>query len=46
MRRHRTRRRSGAARRAYYGAISYVDDQFGRLLAGAAATGLADDTTS
>ena len=33
-----------AARRAYYGAISYVDDQVGRLRAALAATGLADDT--
>jgi choline-sulfatase len=33
-----------AARRAYYGAISYVDDQFGRLRRALRATGLADDT--
>ena len=34
-----------AARRAYYGAISYVDDHLGRLMRGAAMTaGLADDT--
>ncbi len=33
-----------AARRAYYGAISYVDDQVGRLLAALKSTGLADDT--
>ena len=33
-----------AARRAYYGAISYVDDQFGRLRRALHATGLADDT--
>ena len=45
----RTRRRRAeeqvrAARRAYYGAISYVDDQFGRLRRALQATGLADDT--
>jgi choline-sulfatase len=33
-----------AARRAYYGAISYVDDQFGRLRKTLQATRLADDT--
>jgi choline-sulfatase len=33
-----------AARRAYYGAISYVDDQFGRLRRALQATWLADDT--
>ncbi|MCJ2142411.1 choline-sulfatase [Methylobacterium sp. E-066] len=33
-----------AARRAYYGAISYVDDQFGRLRRALEATNLADDT--
>lgn len=33
-----------AARRAYYGAISYVDDQFGRLRRTLRATGLAEDT--
>ena len=33
-----------AARRAYYGAISYVDDQFGRLRNALASTRLADDT--
>lgn len=33
-----------AARRAYYGAISYVDDQFGRLRKALKATRLADDT--
>jgi choline-sulfatase len=33
-----------AARRAYYGAISYVDDQFGRLRRALQATGLAEDT--
>jgi choline-sulfatase len=32
------------ARRAYYGAISYVDDQFGRLRRALAATGLNEDT--
>jgi choline-sulfatase len=32
------------ARRAYYGAISYVDDQFARLLRALEATGLADNT--
>ena len=32
------------ARRAYYGAISYVDDNIGRLLSALRATGLADDT--
>jgi choline-sulfatase len=32
------------ARRAYYGAISYVDDQVGRLMAALKATNLADDT--
>ncbi len=33
-----------AARRAYYGAISYVDDQFGRLRRALEAAELADDT--
>jgi choline-sulfatase len=33
-----------AARRAYYGAISYVDDNFGRLIRALGATRLADDT--
>ncbi len=33
-----------AARRAYYGAISYVDDKLGRLLAALHSTGLAEDT--
>jgi choline-sulfatase len=33
-----------AARRAYYGAVSYVDDQIGVLLAGLADAGFADDT--
>lgn len=33
-----------AARRAYYGAISYVDDQLGRLRQVLAATGLGQDT--
>jgi choline-sulfatase len=33
-----------AARRAYYGAVSYVDDQVGVLLAALADTGFADDT--
>jgi choline-sulfatase len=33
-----------AARRAYYGAISYVDDQFGRLRRVLHATGLANNT--
>ncbi len=32
------------ARRAYYGAVSYVDDKVGELLAALAATGLSDDT--
>ncbi|MBN9531445.1 MAG: choline-sulfatase [Alphaproteobacteria bacterium] len=32
------------ARRAYLGAISYVDDKLGRLMAALRATGLADDT--
>lgn len=32
------------ARRAYYGAISYVDDNLGRLMAALRATGLEDDT--
>ena len=35
-----------AARRAYYGAISFVDDQVGRLRAALAATGLAADTVT
>lgn len=33
-----------AARRAYYGAISYVDDQFGRLRRALRATRMAEDT--
>jgi choline-sulfatase len=33
-----------AARRAYYGAIAYVDDQFGRLRRALEATRLTDDT--
>jgi len=33
-----------AARRAYYGAVSYVDDQIGVLLAALADAGFADDT--
>jgi choline-sulfatase len=33
-----------AARRAYYGAVSYVDDQIGALLAALSETGFADDT--
>jgi choline-sulfatase len=33
-----------AARRAYYGAVSYVDDQVGVLLAALTDTGYADDT--
>jgi len=33
-----------AARRAYYGAVSYVDDQIGSMLAALAETGFADDT--
>jgi choline-sulfatase len=33
-----------AARRAYYGAVSYVDDQVGKLLDGLAAARLADNT--
>ncbi len=32
------------ARRAYYGAISYVDDNIGRLMAALRATGLEEDT--
>jgi choline-sulfatase len=32
------------ARRAYYGAISYVDDKVGQLMQALEATGLADDT--
>jgi len=32
------------ARRAYLGAISYIDDQLGRLMTALAATGLAEDT--
>ncbi|MFZ1426706.1 MAG: choline-sulfatase, partial [Geminicoccaceae bacterium] len=35
-----------AARRAYYGAISYVDDNVGRIGAALAATGLAQDTVT
>ncbi len=33
-----------AARRAYYGAVSYVDDQIGLMLAALKDTGLADNT--
>ncbi|WP_250501101.1 choline-sulfatase [Caballeronia sp. GAWG1-5s-s] len=33
------------ARRAYYGAVSYVDDQFGAILEALEQAGLADDTT-
>ena len=33
-----------SARRAYYGAISYIDDKVGDLLAALAAAGLAEDT--
>jgi choline-sulfatase len=33
-----------SARRAYYGAVSYVDDQIGVMLAALADTGFADDT--
>jgi choline-sulfatase len=33
-----------AARHAYYGALSYVDQQFGAILDALEATGLADDT--
>lgn len=33
-----------AARRAYYGAVSYVDDQIGALLAALAEAGFAEDT--
>ena len=33
-----------AARRAYYGAIAYIDDQLGRLMAALRAAGLAEDT--
>jgi choline-sulfatase len=33
-----------AARRAYYGAVSYVDDQVGVLLSALSDTGFADDT--
>src|SRR5258708_32891849 len=33
-----------AARRAYYGAVSYVDDQIGCMLAALAEAGFADDT--
>jgi len=33
-----------AARRAYFGAISYVDDNFGRLMGALRDTGLADET--
>jgi choline-sulfatase len=35
-----------AARRAYYGAISFVDDQVGRIRAALAATGLAEETVT
>lgn len=33
-----------AARRAYFGAISFVDEQFGQVLAALDETGMADDT--
>jgi choline-sulfatase len=33
-----------AARRAYYGAIAYIDDQIGRLMAALRLAGLAEDT--
>ncbi len=33
-----------AARRAYYGAISYIDDQVGRLIAALKSAGLEEDT--
>ena len=33
-----------AARHAYYGAIAYIDDQLGRLLAALRSVGLAEDT--
>ncbi|HEY9213309.1 MAG TPA: choline-sulfatase [Ancylobacter sp.] len=39
-----TERHVRNARRAYYGAISYVDDNVGRLMAALRATNLADDT--
>ena len=39
-----TEDRVRAARHAYYGAISYVDDKVGQLLAALRATGLADST--
>ncbi|MFO1075980.1 MAG: choline-sulfatase, partial [Geminicoccaceae bacterium] len=35
-----------AARRAYYGAISFVDDQVGRIRAALTATGIAPDTVT
>ncbi len=35
-----------AARRAYYGAVSYVDDNVGRIRAALTATGLADQTVT
>ncbi|WP_207461500.1 choline-sulfatase [Azospirillum sp. SYSU D00513] len=39
-----TERQIRNARRAYYGAVSYVDDQIGRILKVLKDTGLADDT--
>lgn len=39
-----TQEQTRAARRAYYGAISYVDDQIGVMLAALAEAGFADDT--
>jgi choline-sulfatase len=39
-----TEARLRAARRAYYGAISYIDDKLGALRAALAAAGLAEDT--
>ena len=39
-----TEAQTRAARRAYLGAIAYVDDQLGRLMAALQATGLAENT--
>jgi choline-sulfatase len=39
-----TAEQARAARHAYFGAISYVDDNLGRLVAALEATGLRDDT--
>jgi choline-sulfatase len=39
-----TRDETRAARRAYYGAVSYVDDQIGSLLGALADSGFAEDT--